>query len=101
MRAELLPFAVLVAAVACGSAAPPSPATIEVRHFGALRQIMHEGRTKAAVRLDQVVPGPHAFALGALSELRGEVTVVDDVVWTAYPRDDGTAEVRTGAMLPP
>lgn len=67
----------------------------EVRHFGALRQIMHEGRTEATVRIAEVVPGPHAFALGALSELRGEVTVLGDKIWVAYPRDDGTAEVRT------
>lgn len=71
-------------------------AEASVRHFGELRAIIHEGRTGPSVRLADVVPGPNAFGIGALSELRGEVTVVDDVVWTAIPRDDGTADVRTG-----
>ncbi|WP_437670250.1 acetolactate decarboxylase [Sorangium sp. So ce131] len=83
-----------------GTPAPSAPAPaqaqapVEVRSFGALRAIMHEGQTGPAVRVGAVVPGPHAFGLGALSELRGEVTVVDDAIWTAYARDDGTVDVR-------
>lgn len=80
---------------ACGAAPPEA---VHVRHFGELRQIMHEGRTGPAVQLREVVPGPHAYGIGALSELRGEVTVLDDVVWTAYPRADGTADVRSGPV---
>jgi acetolactate decarboxylase len=63
-----------------------------VRWFGALRTIMHEGRSEAAVRLADVLPGPHAWGLGALEGLRGEATVMDDVVWLARARPDGTAE---------
>ena len=97
MRSDRVLYStVTLALVACGDTA--SPLSLEaavVRHFGELRAIMHEGRTGPAVRVGDVVPGPHAYGLGALSELRGEVTVIDDVVWTAYPRDDGTAEVRS------
>ncbi|WP_437313790.1 acetolactate decarboxylase [Sorangium sp. So ce385] len=71
-----------------------APAGVQVRSFGALRAIMHEGQTGPAVRVGDVVPGPHAFGVGALSELRGEVTVVDDAIWTSYARDDGTLDVR-------
>ncbi|WP_437730724.1 acetolactate decarboxylase [Sorangium sp. So ce1335] len=74
--------------------APSAPAAADVRSFGALRAIMHEGQTGPAVRIGDVVPGPHAFGVGALSALRGEVTVVDDAIWTSYPRDDGTVDVR-------
>ncbi|KYF73616.1 hypothetical protein BE15_33295 [Sorangium cellulosum] len=74
--------------------APSAPAAASVRSFGALRAIMHEGQTGPAVRIGDVVPGPHAFGVGALSELRGEVTVVDDAIWTSYARDDGTLDVR-------
>ncbi|XXX73142.1 acetolactate decarboxylase [Sorangium sp. So ce134] len=74
--------------------APGAPPAVQVRSFGALRAIMHEGQTGPAVRIGDVVPGPRAFGIGALSELRGEVTVVDDAIWTSYPRDDGTIDVR-------
>lgn len=77
------------------SAQREAAADSSVRHYGELRAIMHEGRTGPSVRLADVLPGPHAFGIGALSELRGEVTVVDDVVWLATPRGDGTADVRT------
>jgi alpha-acetolactate decarboxylase len=68
----------------------------ETRVFGALRALMHEGKTGAQVALSSVVPGPHAYGVGALSELRGEVTVFDDDVWLAYPNDDGT--IRTSKV---
>jgi alpha-acetolactate decarboxylase len=55
--------------------------------------MMHDGATGPAVNLDAVVPGPHAVGLGALSELRGEVTILDDRVWYSYP--DGAAKIKT------
>lgn len=65
-----------------------------VRWFGALHAIMHEGQVQGAVRLSDVVPGPHAWGLGALEGLRGEVTVMDDVAWLALPLPEGRADVR-------
>lgn len=54
---------------------------------------MHDGRTQSAVKLADVIPGPHAWGLGALEGLRGEATVLDDVVWLARPKADGSAEI--------
>lgn len=54
---------------------------------------MHEGRTEAAVKLADVIPGPHAWGLGALESLHGEATVLDDIVWLARPAMDGSAAV--------
>jgi acetolactate decarboxylase len=59
---------------------------------------MHEGRTQPVVRLAQVVPGPHAWGLGALGGLDGEVTIVDDVLWLARPMPDGTASITHGPI---
>lgn len=73
-------------------AAKPS---VEVRAFGALREIMHEGKTEPHAELASLAPGQHTYALGALSELRGEVTVLDDTIWLAYPNDDGTPRLRS------
>jgi alpha-acetolactate decarboxylase len=74
------------------------PAPAKVRWFGALHAIMHEGRTAGSVTLSDQVPGPHAWGLGALGALRGEVTVLDDVAWLALPQADGTAQVRRGDL---
>ena len=76
----------------------PAPAPMPevgplVRHHGSLRAMMHEGATGPAVSLDDVVPGPHAVGVGALSELRGEVTILDDRVWISFPEE--STQVRT------
>lgn len=76
------------------SGAEPARAPTEVRAYGALREIMHEGKTEAHAELASLPEGRHTYALGALSELRGEVTVLDGTVWLAYPNDDGTARIR-------
>ncbi|HMI85317.1 MAG TPA: acetolactate decarboxylase [Polyangiaceae bacterium] len=97
MREPWVVLAMLVvgACTPSGAASPTgvSPGQGETRVFGALRALMHEGKTGPQVALSSVVPGPHAHAVGALSELRGEVTVLDDDIWLAYPNDDGTARV--------
>jgi acetolactate decarboxylase len=82
-------------AASCAKTPTARPDRTDVRTFGALRDIMHAGRTEARVALSDVTPGPHAYAIGALSELRGEVTVVDDVAWLAYPTDDRDVRIRT------
>jgi hypothetical protein len=86
---------------------PPSPPPAAesspqvVRWFGALHTIMHEGRTESAVRIGEVVPGPHAWGVGALEGLFGEATVLDDVVWLARPNPDGTATVSRANLGAP
>ncbi len=90
----------LLVALLCGCSKPapttpqPKPPVTEVRAFGTLRALVHEGKTGAQVQMANLVPGPHTYGVGALSELRGEVTVLDDVVWLAYPNEDGTARVQ-------
>jgi alpha-acetolactate decarboxylase len=69
-----------------------------VRWYGALRAIMHEGRTASAVKLAEVLPGPHAWGVGALADLNGELTVVDDEVWLARPMPDGSAAITRGQL---
>jgi acetolactate decarboxylase len=69
-----------------------------VRWYGALHAIMHEGSTESAVKLADVLPGPHAWGLGALEGLNGEVTVLDDEVWIARPMPDGTATITRGEL---
>jgi len=80
--------------------APPgdsgTPSGSEVQVWGSLRSVMHEGKTEGNVALQSVVPGPHAYAIGALSGLRGEITVLDDDVIVSFGESAGA--VRTPAQ---
>ncbi len=70
------------------------PAT-KVRWFGALHEIIAEHRTEARVQIADASPRPHRFGVGALSELRGEITILDDLAWIARAAGDGTASVSS------
>jgi hypothetical protein len=76
--------------LAAGCAAP-APSGIRV--FGAIRDVMRDGKTGAVVALADVVPGPHAYALGALAGLRGEILVLDDHVVVSYPAGEGAVRL--------
>jgi alpha-acetolactate decarboxylase len=71
----------------------PSAPAVAVDTYGALHEIMHGGDTGPKADLAKLLPGPHLHAIGALSGLRGEITIVDDEVWLAYPQADGSARV--------
>jgi alpha-acetolactate decarboxylase len=83
---------------ACGKATPPpakqSKAPATVRFWGELRSIMHEGDRAAKVALRDVVRLPHIYAVGALSELRGEVTILDGEIWLAYPAEGDAYRIQ-------
>jgi acetolactate decarboxylase len=95
----------MASAIGCSPAQPPGSATPpgdggtqagpEVQVWGSLRAVMHEGKTEGNVALESTVPGPHAYAVGALSGLRGEITVLDDDVILSFGEPGGT--VRTPA----
>src|SRR5688572_4171827 len=70
------------------------PAHPKVSTFGHLRAVVHERDLAPKVKLAEVLARPHAYAVGALSELRGEVTIVDGVAWLAYPAAGGGARVE-------
>lgn len=55
----------------------------EVHHFGVMREVMREGRTEPRVALSSVVARRHAVGVGALTDLHGEITIIDGEVWIA------------------
>lgn len=105
-------FALFITAllgVGCGKQAPgahtapdaqraPAESTAaalpEVKAYGALHAMMHEGKTAAEVHIQQLGPA-HVYAVGALSELRGEVTILDSHVWLAYPNGSDSERVES------
>jgi acetolactate decarboxylase len=55
--------------------------------YGTIRQLVHQRDTAAKVELAEVLRRPHAFGLGSLSDLRGEITIADGTAWLSYPPD--------------
>jgi alpha-acetolactate decarboxylase len=68
-----------------------------VRVHGGLRAMFHEGQTGGHVTLATLLPNPNLYALGALADLSGEVTVVGGKAYLAYP--DGADATRTEVTL--
>ena len=102
-------FAVFLGLALCCSPAHRRPSAIpEVRVWGALRSIMHEGKTGPNVSLSNVA-GPHVYGVGALTGLRGEVLLVDGAVFTSrahggdlaiHRSTTGTATLLVAATVP-
>ena len=65
----------------------------EVAVHGALRAMFHEGQIGTMATLDTMLPNPELYAVGALADLSGEVTVVGGKVYLSYP--EGPEDTRT------
>jgi acetolactate decarboxylase len=53
-----------------------------------MREVLHEGRSEARISLPDAVAKPHAYAVGALAHLAGEITVLDGRSWVSRAADD-------------
>jgi alpha-acetolactate decarboxylase len=67
----------------------------EVRVHGSLRAMFHEGKTGATVTLGAMLPDGDLYAVGALADLAGEVTIVGGKVYLSYPDGEGLARCET------
>jgi hypothetical protein len=57
-----------------------------IEHYGEMMAVMREGQTQARVALAKCA-GPHAFAVGAMEGLDGEITVIDGAAWVSRVRN--------------
>jgi len=83
-----------------GDAATEDPGSLngDVQVHGALRAMFHEGQIGTQVTLDTLLPDPHLYAVGALSDLSGEITIVGGETYLSYPEGD---QARTEAVSQP
>jgi len=65
------------------AAAPTAP--IRVDCFGALREIIHEGRLEPRAPIAVALTRPHAYGLGARARLDGEFIILDGRVYQTRP----------------
>lgn len=71
-----------------GCASTPS---YEVSQHGGMRDALRMGNTQPRITFEEVGSKPHAFAVGALPNLDGEITIFDGTVYTATTPDGQTA----------
>jgi acetolactate decarboxylase len=61
------------------------PGRLDLQTFGSVKALIEHHDAAGKVTLGSILGAPHAFGLGSLSDLRGEITIVDGVAWLAYP----------------
>ena len=71
--------------VALALALPVSGGQPPVTVYGTVGQLVGRHDAAAKVQLAEVLRTPHAFGLGSLSDLRGEITIADGTAWLSYP----------------
>ncbi len=82
----------------------PIPAEItppEVKVVSAMRNIMWKGEIGASVMLDTLYSGGVWYGIGPMAELRGEITVLDGVVYTSQVDSMGSLFVRVADFSSP
>ena len=76
------------------------PTVVDVQVWGSLHSMMQEGSSGPAVGLETLLPDSDLWAVGALSGLRGEITVLGGEAYLSYPsRTDAVSESREQAAL--
>lgn len=60
-----------------------SQTTIEVEHYGALRNFMHKGDLSAKVKLNKFENRDHFYAIGAIENLKGEIQIFNSQPFNA------------------
>lgn len=68
-----------------------------IESWGGMRQVMREGHTDARIALSDIAAKPHAFAVGAVEGLRGEILIDDGNCWVGQVVADHSTQVRHDA----
>ncbi len=100
---------VLIGLLAACSGAEETPRGVRagggLETFGSLQAMFHDDAVAEVVNLGALLPDSSLYAVGALSEMRGEVTVIAGQVYLSYPdgaggvRSEIPAETEEGAAL--
>lgn len=64
-----------------------SAAEISVKNYGHFKKMVHMNKTAGVVDLASAVTSEHSYAIGAIEQGRGEITIVDGDVWLDYGND--------------
>lgn len=52
-----------------------------IEQYGGMREVLREGKSQRRIAVADAIARPHAYAVGALESLGGEITIADGDVW--------------------
>jgi len=61
--------------------------SLTVQSYGHFKKMMHMKKTKGVVNLQKAIPSVNGYAVGAIQQGLGEITVIDSKVWLDYGKD--------------
>ena len=71
-----------------------------VQQYGGMRDVLRMGNTQSRISFEEMCKQPHAVGVGALSELQGEITVLDGHIFVATTPDGLSASTTSGDKKP-
>lgn len=93
MKLIIRPF--LIFLFICGCGVPVSAGNYNLQSYGHFKKMMHMKKTDGVVTLKEVLPSANGYAVGAIQQGLGEITVIGDKVWLDYGKDGIGHSVNT------
>jgi acetolactate decarboxylase len=59
----------------------------DLRYYGSFKKMLHTKNVEGVVGLKQALSGDHVYAVGALKNAAGEITLHDSETWLSYGRE--------------
>jgi hypothetical protein len=58
-----------------------------MQNHGHFKKMMHKKKTEGVVNLQKAIPSVNGYAVGAIQQGLGEITVIDSKIWLDYGKD--------------
>ncbi len=88
MIRRLIIFLLIVASNACTTIENP-----KVEIYGALFEMMHQGNLSTRIDLNSLKEKKHTYGLGALTDLKGEILIMDSNVFISSETNNGDINI--------
>jgi len=88
MIRRLIIFLLIVASNACTTIKNP-----KVEIYGALFEMMHQGNLSTRIDLNSLKEKKHTYGLGALTDLKGEILIMDSNVFISSETNNGDINI--------
>ena len=95
MIRRLIILLLIIALNACTTIENP-----KVEIYGALFEMMHQGNLSTRIDLNSLKGKKHIYGLGALTDLKGEILIMDSNVFISSETQNGDIEISNSYNYP-